>query len=516
MEKSFERIAGGLISQGETALLAVSGGIDSMCMAELAYRCGLDFAVAHCNFHLRGEESDGDEALVREWAESRGVRFHRADFDTYAYAERYSVSIEMAARDLRYDWFLEVCEQNGYQVLAVAHNANDNAETLILNLLRGTGLRGITGMRADGNVPAPGGENVRMIRPLLGFSRKEIEDYAASAGVKYREDHTNRETVYKRNKLRHNVFPVFEEINPSFLNAFAREMEVFAQEYEIAEEYFLLNAGDVIEPVREGERLRINVERLLSVRHWRYVLYRLLEKYGFRNRRLEPVIRLLESGETLSGKVFEAPEFRLVTEPGMLVVKELRQDRPAVSPVRFRRGPASGPFSGMLSENESCSVVRTDGRYEFDGMRFSVSTEAAGEDPVSKARDLAARGILAFDSGKLKMPFIVRTWRKGDWMRPMGMKGRRKLSDIFTDLKLGREAKSRALVVVSPELAGTVAASGNASGPGSVSNAVSGNEKAGERVAAVCGYSSGSFFCRIDEAVRISGSSTSVIYLDAR
>ena len=210
MEKSFERIAGGLISQGETALLAVSGGIDSMCMAELAYRCGLDFAVAHCNFHLRGEESDGDEALVREWAESRGVRFHRADFDTYAYAERYSVSIEMAARDLRYDWFLEVCEQNGYQVLAVAHNANDNAETLILNLLRGTGLRGLTGMRADGNVPAPGGENVRMIRPLLGFSRKEIEDYAASAGVKYREDHTNRETVYKRNKLRHNVFPVFE------------------------------------------------------------------------------------------------------------------------------------------------------------------------------------------------------------------------------------------------------------------------------------------------------------------
>ena len=511
MEKSFERIAGGLISQGETVLLAVSGGIDSMCMAELAYRCGYDFAVAHCNFHLRGEESDGDEALVREWAESRGVRFHRADFDTYAYAERYSVSIEMAARDLRYDWFLEVCEQNGYQVLAVAHNANDNAETLILNLLRGTGLRGLTGMRADGNVPAPGGENVRMIRPLLGFSRKEIEDYAASAGVKYREDHTNRETVYKRNKLRHNVFPVFEEINPSFLNTFAREMEVFAQENKIAEEYFLLNAGDVIEPVLEGERLRINVERLLSVRHWRYVLYRLLEKYGFRNRRLEPVIRLLESGETLSGKVFEAPEFRLVTEPGMLVVKELRQDRPSVSPVRFRSGPASGAFSGMLSENESCSVVRTYGRYEFDGMRFSVST-AAGEDPVSKARDLAARGVLAFDSGTLKMPFIVRTWRSGDWMRPMGMKGKRKLSDIFTDLKIGREAKSRALVIVSPELSG-VAALDNASAP---EDEAAGNEKAGEHVAAVCGYSSGSFFCRIDEAVRISGSSTSVIYLDAR
>ena len=173
----------------------------------------------------------------------------------------------------------------------------------------------------------------------------------------------------------------------------------------------------------------------------------------------------------------------------------------------------------MLSENESCSVVRTDGRYEFDGMRFSVSTEAAGEDPVSKARDLAARGILAFDSGALKMPFIVRTWRSGDWMRPMGMKGKRKLSDIFTDLKIGREAKSRALVIVSPELSG-VAAAGSMSGPAdsamSDAAAACGTEKAGERVAAVCGYSSGSFFCRIDEAVRISDSSQSVIYLDVR
>ena len=499
MEKSFGRIAGGLISQGETVLLAVSGGIDSMCMAELAYRCGLSFAVAHCNFHLRDEESDGDEALVREWAESHGVRYHKADFDTESYARKHSLSIEMAARELRYDWFIEVCGEYGYPVLAVAHNANDNAETLMLNLLRGTGLKGLTGMRADGFVPAPGGENVRMIRPLLGFSRKEIEDFAASAGVKYREDHTNRETVYKRNKLRHKVFPVFEEINPAFLRTFAREMEVFAVENEIAEEYFLL--ADVIEPATEGERLRINVDRLLSVRHWEYVLYRLVEKYGFRDRLLDPVVRLLKSGATLSGKVFEAPGFRLITEPGMLIIKGFRQDENSGSPKACRRGLPSSPFSAGLSENESCSVVRTQGKYEFDGMSFSVNVEEAGETPVSKIRDLAARGVLALDAGALKMPFIVRTWREGDWMRPMGMKGKRKLSDIFTDLKLGREAKSRALVVVSPMIDADPAC---------------GNEKAGEHVAAVCGYSSGSFFCRIDEAVRVTDSSSSVIYLDAR
>ena len=504
MEKSFERIAGGLISQGETALLAVSGGIDSMCMAELAFRCGLDFAVAHCNFHLRGEESDGDEALVREWAESHGVKFYRADFDTEAYAWKYSVSIEMAARQLRYDWFIEVCEVNGYDVLAVAHNANDNAETLILNLLRGTGLKGLTGMSADGFVPAPGGERVRMIRPLLGFSRREIEEFAAAEGVKYREDHTNRETVYKRNKLRHNVFPVFEEINPAFLKTFAREMEVFKVENDIAEEYYLL--ADVLEAASEGERLRINVDKLLAVRHWEYVLYRLVEKYGFRDRLLQPVVRLLKSGETLSGKVFEAPGFRLVTEPGSLVVREFH---PETGSGISRSGLPWKPFAQTLSENESCSVVRTDGKYEFDGKCFSVRTEDAGENPVAKARSLSGRGVIALDAGSMKMPFIVRTWRNGDWMRPIGMKGKRKLSDIFTDLKLGREAKSRALVVVSPGLSGL--SSGEPAGDNAMAPC---NEKAGERVAAVCGYSSGSFFCRVDEAVKVTGSSISIICMD--
>ena len=198
-------------------LLAVSGGIDSMCMAEIyVRRCPSDsIAVAHCNFNLRGAESDGDEALVRSWAESHGVRCHVRSFDTRAFAAEHGVSIEMAARELRYRWFAQLCESEGYEEVAVAHNANDNAETLMLNLLRGSGMKGLSGMAEVSSLPVPAGSAVRLIRPMLEMTRKQIEGYALAHGVKYRHDSTNFSSEYKRNMLRNEVFPVFERVNPS-------------------------------------------------------------------------------------------------------------------------------------------------------------------------------------------------------------------------------------------------------------------------------------------------------------
>ena len=211
-------------------LVAVSGGIDSMCLMEKVRQEGGPFAVAHCNFGLRGSESDADEAFVREQAARHGIPCHVKRFDTEAFASAEGISIEMAARRLRYHWFGQLCREHGYEAVAVAHNANDNAETLILNLLRGTGLKGITGMKAEGFLPDPDFGDIPLRRPLLALTREEIEAFAREKGLSWREDSTNAQNEYKRNKIRNLVFPIFATINPSFIQTLNRDMDRFASE----------------------------------------------------------------------------------------------------------------------------------------------------------------------------------------------------------------------------------------------------------------------------------------------
>lgn len=217
-------------------LVAVSGGIDSICLAQKVRLEGGPFAMAHCNFGLRGAESDGDEAFVKEWAGRYGIPIHVKHFDTQAFASANGISVEMAARRLRYRWFGQLCRENGYEGVAVAHNANDNAETLLLNLLRGTGLKGLIGMKAEGFIPDPEYADIPLHRPLLGMTRADIEAFAREQGLSWREDSTNAENDFKRNKLRNLVFPVFREINPSFIQTLNRDMERFAQELEAVRE----------------------------------------------------------------------------------------------------------------------------------------------------------------------------------------------------------------------------------------------------------------------------------------
>lgn len=640
IQKSFDRTIVGLVPEKETALLAVSGGIDSICLASLFLNssAGRRFAVAHCNFHLRGEDSDSDEALVAAWCGRNGVRYHKADFDTEQYASSHSVSIEMAARELRYDWFASLCRDNGYYGVAVAHNANDNAETLILNLLRGTGLRGITGMQVETVVPVTRDElsGVRLLRPMLSFSREQIEEYVAANSLEYHDDRTNAETVYKRNRIRHLVFPVFESLNPSFLTTFAREMNAFSEVQEIADDYFISVRESVCEPAGKDELLRVNAVRLCHLKHYKYVLYRLLEVYGFRDRLLEPVVRLLESGKTFSGKVFEAPGYELITAGECLIVRKAARvlpESPVISeladvhgdranlqgdlrggvtvgtPVGVqvgkrgsvivgkwggtqngarvdkqggtpggaqvdKQGGESSPvasenhglgecfgldgrgaasitssfvgsglsYSGLagrgsahrsrgtlmtggpvINENEACSVVRTTGEYVFDDFRVNVSVSEAGADPVADAKSLAREGIAAFSSEALTLPFLLRGWQNGDWMRPVGLNGKKKLSDIFTGLRLSIEEKSRALVIVLPGSAGEGAWRGCSSSDVSDSEAsrrgtdnIGTDAVRGVRVAGVCGYVSGRFFFRVDESVMVTPVTASILKLYLR
>jgi len=297
-------------------LLAVSGGIDSMYMAERYSRTAKpsDLAVAHCNFRLRGEESDGDEAFVREWCSRKGIRMFTAAFETGAHAAANGISIEMAARELRYAWFAELCREHGYDAVAVAHNANDNAETLMLNLLRGTGGRGIQGMKEEGVVP--GAADVKLLRPLLRVSREEISRFMKAEGLGWREDRTNADSIYKRNKIRNEVFPLFAEINPAFLRAFSRDMAHLSQEHEIAERYFRTCALPSLE---EG----VNLRSLMALESWEWLLYRLCEPYNLSEETFDKLVALLKSGRTISSKSFESPT-HLLTIRGKMLFSEPR------------------------------------------------------------------------------------------------------------------------------------------------------------------------------------------------
>lgn len=282
-------------------LLAVSGGIDSMYMAYKAIEQSRDFAVAHCNFTLREEESDGDERFVQDWCLEHGVRFFSRRFDTSAYAAEHGISIEMAARELRYGWFAELCQEKGFDAVAVAHNANDNAETLMLNLLRGTGSRGLRGMGAVSDRE----EGLTILRPLLSITREEIKTWMLENGHGWREDRTNAMSEYKRNKIRNEVFPVFAQINPSFIQTLNRDMEHFTEADSIVEDYFLecLSGLDCGEKLENG----LSIPRLMALKHWKYILWRILEPYRLSRETFDKLTALLESGRTVSGKVFQSP-----------------------------------------------------------------------------------------------------------------------------------------------------------------------------------------------------------------
>ena len=463
-------------------LLAVSGGIDSMCLADLWIRCfgAGSFAIAHCNFHLRGEESDGDEALVTKWAEENGVRMHRVDFDTVSYASENGLSIEMAARELRYRWFGELCQEHDYEAVVVAHHADDNAETLVLNMVRGAGLKGLTGMKAVSSLPylschCEERSDVAILRPLLTFTRKQIEGHVFAWKVPYREDSTNSSVEYRRNSIRHEVFPLFERMNPSYVRTLNREMTYLSDASSIVEEWCRMQLSAVIDPhvgtssllrmTPEGphtpksdqkgpsetslhtslrgfeEAVAISIPRLLEIPQWRYLLYYILEPYGFNTSVLESLENLLMSDRTISGKRFESSGYVLRTERQSLVV------------VPKMAGQAGHDVPGHPAHDvdvipdligDPFVPVRGAGAYHCNGRRFVVEVLPwSAEMPLQQPA-----GTLIFDADKLKFPFVCRGWRNGDWMIPLGMKGKKKLSDMFTDLKYNYQDKENALVLV--------------------------------------------------------------------
>ena len=400
-------------------LLAVSGGIDSMYLANRASELfpGALLALAHCNFCLRGEESDGDEAFVRQWCRERGMECHVKRFDTLGYAEAHGLSTEMAARELRYGWFAQLCSEYGYEATAIAHNADDDAETLMLNLIRGTGLRGISGM----------GERPGIVRPLLRTSREEIRKWMLEHGCSWREDSTNAQSLYKRNVLRNEIFPRLRDLNPSLTATLCEDMERFAQAGAIVEDYWL----DARERVLCGDG-SIDLRALLGLKHWEYVLWRLLEGSGIRKGEFEDLRDTLGSGRQIGGKRF-------------------------------------GPVVATSTRLELCATSVCDGP--------ELLCELLPREALSSLKQ--EEGCLVLDADKVPQPLRIRHFQPGDWMRPLGMGGRRKkLSDILK------------------ELGYTV------------------GSKAGVRVLEIEGSHVGAILCsRIDETLKVDGTTSRVLRL---
>lgn len=403
-------------------LLAVSGGMDSMCMADLFVRtCGLsDIAIAHCNFNLRNDESDGDESLVREWAAQWNLKVHVISFDTVSYAKAHDMSIEMAARELRYAWFARLCLQHGYSYVAVAHHADDNAETMLLNMTRGTGIKGMTGMKNVSELPCPEvSVPARLARPMLGFTRKQIEGYVLKHKVPFRNDSSNFSVDYRRNRIRHEIFPVMKKLNPSFVSTLNREMAYLEDASSIVDEWCRTVERDIV--TQADENIRISIEKLLSHKQWRYLLYHILEPYGFNSATLASIENLLLSDRTVSGKRFLSETHELITERKELVVSELHDD----------------------DSDEGQLVINEAGLYRFNDVNIVVEICPWTKDMPLKQPE----GVQIFDASKLEFPIVFRRWSIGDWLIPLGMRGKRKVSDIFSDMKYDSAAKNNAIVM---------------------------------------------------------------------
>jgi tRNA(Ile)-lysidine synthase len=394
-----------------------------MCLAHLFLEAvGKDgFAVAHCNFGLRGSESDGDEALVREWAERHSVKFHVEHFDTESFALSEGISIEMAARQLRYEWFAALCCEFGYNVLAVAHNANDNAETLMLNLLRGTGLNGLSCMSECSPLPFGEASDVILYRPLLEFTRKQIEGYAMTERIAFRHDSTNFSSQYRRNRLRNDVFPFFEKINPSFVRTLNREIGYFAEAGDIVQEWCSAQMPEVVE-INDGTTC-VSLRALMARKQWRYLLYYILEPFGFNSQTLASIEALLQSDRTISGKRFESLSHTLLVERESLIV-------------------LSRESAGLTED--ICMPVRGTGIYNFNGARWQVEVLDWSDDMPLKQ----PQGIMIADADKLLFPFVCRRWRQGDWFIPLGMRGKKKVSDLYADLKYGALEKEASVMMI--------------------------------------------------------------------
>lgn len=386
-------------------LLTVSGGVDSMVMLYIFHQSGFDCEIAHCNFGLRGAESDEDERFVIEMANRYEMPVHVKSFQTEEYASDNNVSIQMAARDLRYEWFEDIRAQTSCNFIATAHNKNDQTETFFINLLRGTGIRGLTG------IPLIAGN---IIRPLLWAERREILNYSEEKHIPFREDSSNAGVKYSRNKIRHLLLPDLEKIRPGFISVMDENINRLKATYEIYNS--VLEERKTTLLFRDQDYIRISIDSLRQLRPLEAWLYELLTDYEFSYPVIKDIVRNLDSPP---GRQFFSSSYRLVKDRDSLIIEALREGSKKRFYIENIEEPVYDPLhlEFMLIE---------------DVKHFSIP---------------AYPDVACLDYDKLRFPLIIRKWEAGDYFRPLGMENMKKLSDFFIDIKLSIPQKEKTWIL---------------------------------------------------------------------
>ena len=394
-----------LFTRGGRVLAAVSGGMDSVVMAHLLKAAGFNFSIAHCNFQLRGHEALADQEFCHQLSQQLRVQFHTISFDTKKYAADNKISIQMAARELRYQWFEQLGQQCGYDVIALAHHQNDAIETILLNLTRGTGIAGLHGI-----LP----KNGNLVRPMLFLNRDEIQAVITKNGLSYVEDSSNASTKYARNKLRHEVIPKLKELNPGLEKTFENNLRHFRDMETLLE----LRLADLKQElfIYNGDEIHLLISALKKLEPKRLLLFKLLQPYGFNQTTVDDVMASLDKH---SGRTFESGNFMLILDRDKLILSKKNNHQPE-------------------------PILINEGDREVNYSHYKVNLLHDDSALIIKSNPLAA----AIDTSLLIYPLTIRSWQQGDQFYPLGMKTRKKLSDFFIQQKIPLHEKSAIPILI--------------------------------------------------------------------
>ncbi|NND78181.1 MAG: tRNA lysidine(34) synthetase TilS [Flavobacteriales bacterium] len=387
-----------LCSGQDKILLTISGGMDSMVMLDIFLELGYPIAIAHCNFSLRNEESDLDEELVVQIAQEKGIVIHRKNFNTKIYSKEKKLSVQEAARELRYSWFQELATEYSYTKIATAHHFDDNIETVLINLQRSSGLKGLRGI-----LPIRG----NIIRPLLDLTKDEISEYAEERGISFREDRSNTDTKYLRNKIRHQAIPVLKKKDKEFYSNWKQRINENRKNWELLQSKVAEAKILCIEEKKDGQLL-IDIDELQDQEGSELILFHLLDGLGFSSKQRANAIDLLKAS---TGKKITGDTHELIKDRNKLVLAPLADQS-------FNVEIIEGQFS-------------VNGPLDLEIVEISKSTMAKQK----------SANIAYFDAAKLSFPLKVRNWQEGDKFFPFGMKGQKKVSDLLIDNKVNIHEK---------------------------------------------------------------------------